>query len=546
VHDGITENLRFLVIEVEKQLRRTGEYLLLPTPEALTRIIDADDYIDNLKASIQSKSFDAATHTDNGQSGALLRSFEIVASNLERIADFCEKIILQVSYIDQPLVYARYDFGNFLRQVVRGVGHVEAALLQRDLELALKVCRVEQNLDELYAGAFQRILSELQSAERADTRSLLSLLFIAHYLERMGDALLNIGEAILSLQLGERVKLGQLRAFGACLDPVELSARLRPLSLESMAETRSGARVKCVSRRGAPHPASPALIFKQGKTHKLLQERDSITRWQELVPGVAPSIYSFHADGADSALLLEYLPGATFESILLRQPWPVVEQALEALLRKLSEVWRVTRREERIAPRFLNQLSARFADILAVHAEFGRGNARLGHKQIAAFPSLIEQLLGYDESLQAPFSVFIHGDFNLDNIIYAAEGDSVRFIDLHRSAPMDYVQDISVFLVSLFRLRCMPMPIRTRIRRTLLRFLEFARGHARSLGDATFNQRLALGVARSLATSTRFVLDTRLARSMFLRSRYILERLAELQPTGQMARFELASEVLVD
>jgi phosphate uptake regulator/aminoglycoside phosphotransferase len=548
VPDGVAENLRFLLIEVDKQLRRTGAYLQVPNQAALTQIIDADDYIDNLKASIQSKSFGAVKRSQHQPSAALLRSFEVVASNLERIADFCEKIIRQVSYIDSPRVYAQYDFSELLSQVVTGVGLVEDALFQPDLELALRVCRVEHSLDEMYAQAFQRILGQLQIAERTDTRSLVSLLFIAHYLERMGDALLNIGEAILSLQLGERIKVGQLRAFGAGLDPAELGARLSPLSLESMAETRSGARVKCISRRGAPHPASPsaALIFKQGKTQKLLQERDKILRWQELVPGLAPTIYSFHTDGPDSALLLEYLPGATFESILLRQPWVAVERALQAILHKLVEVWHRTRESQRIAPRFLRQLSERFADVVAVHPELGRGGVRLGRKHVPSFSSLIEQLLAYDERLEAPFSVFIHGDFNLDNVIYSAEHRSVRFIDLHRSAPMDYVQDISVFLVSMFRLRCMPVPIRARIRRALLRFFDFARSHAQSLGDTCFDQRLALGVARSLLTSTRFVLDRRLARSMFLRSRYILERLAELQPTGELATFELAREVLVD
>ena len=41
------------------------------------------------------------------------------------------------------------------------------------------------------------------------------------------------------------------------------------------------------------------------------------------------------------------------------------------------------------------------------------------------------------------------------------------------------------------------------------------------------------GVAPSFASSTRFVLDPHLARSMFLRSRYILESLTELERFGR-------------
>jgi hypothetical protein len=111
---------------------------------------------------------------------------------------------------------------------------------------------------------------------------------------------------------------------------------------------------------------------------------------------------------------------------------------------------------------------------------------------------------------------------------------------------MDYVQDVSVFLVSHFRLQYLETPVRRRINSTILRFHDFAREHSVRVGDRTFDQRLALGVARSLATSTRFVLDRELARSMFLRSRYVLERFVELHQAGRAGDYQLTREVLVD
>jgi phosphate uptake regulator len=549
-HEGIEENLRFLIIEVEKQLQRTGAYLVKPNKPALAKIVDGDDYIDNLKAIIQSKSFTAAAEAANSShdSVALLRTFEVIASNLERIADFCEKIIVQVGYIDRPNVYSRYDFGEFLVEVVAGVGLIEQAVFKRDVQVALAICRVEHTLDHMYAKSFKRILSELRSEGGESTQSLVTVLFIAHYLERMGDALLNIGEAILSAHLGERIKIGQLRALEDSLELTELSSHLGHLSMRAMGETKSGARVNSLSSRvdGDGDGGRRSVIFKEGKTKKLLEERDSIARWEQLMPGVAPRIYSFHDGGEDGAILFEYLPGGTFESLLLEKPWRDVTRALDSIQRKLIDVWSCTRSAEQVAPRFLQQLSTRFDDVLAVHPEFRQGDARIGDKEVASYLGLVERLLRYDESLTAPFSVFIHGDFNVDNVIYDASDDSVRFIDLHRSRMMDYVQDISVFLVSHFRLQFLETPVRRRINSTILRFHEFARAHAERIGDTTFQQRLALGVARSFATSTRFVLDPHLARSMFLRSRYILERLVELQARGRARDFQLAREVLID
>jgi phosphate uptake regulator len=548
VHEGIEENLRFLIIEVEKQLQRTGAYLERPNKTALAKIIDGDDYIDNLKAIIQSKSFGAAAEGSPSHELALLRTYEVIASNLERVADFCEKVIVQVGYIDRPAVYAKYDFSEFLVEVLAGVGLIEQAVFNRDVQVALAICRAELTIDLLYAKLFKRILTELRSGASDDTQSLVTLLFIAHYLERMGDSLLNIGESILSAHLGERIKIGQLRALEDSLELTELGSHLGHLSLKAMGETKSGARVNSLSSRDPTVEGGPprSVIFKEGKTKKLIEERDSIARWEQLMPGLAPQIYSFHDGGEDGAILFEYLPGATFESVLLKKSWKDVTQALDGIVRKLLEVWDRTQRPEPVAPRFLQQLSNRFDDVLAVHPEFRHGDARIGNKEVASFLSLVERLHEYDESLAAPFSVFIHGDFNVDNVIYDASDDSVRFIDLHRSRMMDYVQDISVFLVSHFRLQYLETPVRRRINSTIHRFHDFAREHAGRVGDASFDQRLALGVARSLATSTRFVLDRELARSMFLRSRYVLERVAELHRTGRAADYRLTREVLVD
>jgi hypothetical protein len=107
----------------------------------------------------------------------------------------------------------------------------------------------------------------------------------------------------------------------------------------------------------------------------------------------------------------------------------------------------------------------------------------------------------------------------------------------------DYVQDVSVFLVSNHRLQVFEAPVRKRINSVVLRFYRFARDFAAEAGDTTFGLRLALGLARSFASSTRFVLAPEFAKSMFMRSRYLLERVLELEDPD---KFELPEEVLVD
>ena len=61
-------------------------------------------------------------------------------------------------------------------------------------------------------------------------------------------------------------------------------------------------------------------------------------------------------------------------------------------------------------------------------------------------------------------------------------------------------------------------------------FYRIARRYADKVGDDTFELRLALGLARSFATSTRFILDKSLARNMFLRARFLIEQVLAVDP----------------
>ena len=52
---------------------------------------------------------------------------------------------------------------------------------------------------------------------------------------------------------------------------------------------------------------------------------------------------------------------------------------------------------------------------------------------------------------------------------------------------------------------------------------KFAASYAKKNNDKSFDVRLALGLARSFITSTRFILDRTLAKNMFYRGVYLLE-----------------------
>ena len=515
---SLHQNVKFLLIEVERQIARTGEYLRHPTPALAEMIHGADDYVDNLKTFIQSKCFALAVDSaGSDKTGvARLKALEVVAVNLERISDFCERVVDQVGHLQDHQVLSEVDFQPFIQQMEAGIANLTSALDSTDLQPALLACRAEREIDALYAEMIRRILDQLERGSHAQTQ--VTLLFISHYLERMGDSLLNGGEALLSARLGERIKIDQLRTLEDSL--ADVKSELGDILMHPVGETKSGARIAKLTVRDA---TQKSLIFKEGKASKLLEERDGIQRWQAAMPGIAPDIYSFHEDGDRSVVLFEYLRGHTFEALLFERSRNRLEAALRRMTATLVEVWSATRTPEPARPRFMHQLVSRLDDVRAVHPKlFARGGSIEGI-ELPAYGDLVARCSGIDADLVCPHSVLIHGDFNVDNVIYDEVDDRVRFIDLHRSRQMDYCQDVSVFLVSSFRLQSFDPVFRRHVDWVAQSFYDWACQYAAELGDTSFPLRLALGMARSYATSMRFVLDEALVREMFLKSRYILE-----------------------
>jgi phosphate uptake regulator/aminoglycoside phosphotransferase (APT) family kinase protein len=543
---AVDENLHFLILEVIRQVERTRTYLQNPSEKLLQAILTRDDYIDHLRTIIQRKCFELAREADlhDRFEIELLKSLDLITGNLERIADFCESIVGQFAYLRSQSFIDELRVADNLDALVDGLEKVESALDERDVHAALEICRIEHALDELYARTFGDILRRLD--EGGDAQSHVTSLFIAHYFERMGDSMLNIGEAILSAALGERIKIDQFRALRESMedtgafeapDPADL------VSIEALGETRSGCRIDRVSDRTGHEERM--VVFKEGAPDKLLEEKRCIDRWNETLPGFAPEVYSFQERGDSGAILFEYIAGRTFEELVLRSHPQELRAAMVQLESALLEIWSRTRIDEPVFPNFVAQLATRLKDVYELHPEFRTGTVQFGGLEVMPFGDLVERGRRLDALLSAPFSILGHGDLNVDNVIYDHARRSIRFIDLHRSRDMDYTQDVSVFLVSYFRLQVFDRPVRRRIQQVISRLHDFAREFAVRSDDPTFEARLATGLARSFASSARFVLDEEFAKSLFYRGRFLLEQLIDW-PEHDFASYRVPGEILVD
>jgi len=527
--NGIAKNFRLMVVQVTKQIETTLKLLDAPDPRLISAIQSADDYVDTQKSMIENECFKFLGHreTDDHRLVDSVRALNVITSNLERIADLSVNISRQVQYLGDAAILRRFDYRMYFDALLEGFGLIDKALFARDSSLGLRICRLEGKLDGLYRTDLQRIMSELRSAR--DVERLVTVLFILHYLERMGDALLNVGEAIIFAALGERLKIHQYRVLDEVFSTTPgIEHSITDVELESIWGTRSGVRVGTAQDVGqdASHDKAPQkVLFKGGDPNKLQRERESLQRWNQVAPGLAPAVVEYEEKDSEAALLLEYLDGSTFQYITLNSPAPILRKALDRTTQTLRMLWLDTKTNRPVNGEYLPQLKARMDDVFRVHPYLNGRHVSIGSMHAPSFKELLGEAEEIGRSLDAPFSVLIHGDFNVDNIIYNHEADTLHFVDVHRSRDMDFVQDVSVFLVSNFRQPVFVTRIRAKLEIVSLEFLRFVRAFAAEQNDGTFDARLALGLARSFVTSTRFELNRDFTTAMYHRAILLLNKL---------------------
>ncbi len=557
--EGLEENFTFMVAEVERQVRATKSFLDAPSHELYDRIVGRDDYIDNLKTVIENKCYGhfhegggaSAGANGGGPGGGLdravakrVRAVQVICVNLERVADFCVNIVQQTNYLTDHEFLRAYGYGEMFDETLSCLGRVLPAFQKADISGALSVCRAEYELDRQYKVSFDRIMGELRTGK--NVQNLITVLFIFRYLERIGDALLNIGEALIFSILGERIKIEQFEALQQTLTKTGYAGGLTGVDFKAIWGTRSGCRIgKVDSRRAGTGPGQASggaaangtlpsamgvdplgSIYKEGARAKILAEKAGLELWSRTYPGLVADVYGFHEEGDKASLLVEFLPGCNLDEVILASAQDVLDNALFVLTSTLQDIWETTRTPGPVPANFMAQLSARLPEVLQIHPGFDRPVTSVCGHEAPSTRELLELCREAEKELAAPFSVLIHGDFNVNNLVYDHRTQRLHYLDVHRSRPADYVQDVSVFLVSNFRMPVFEAHLRERIQRVMAELLGFARRFARQNGDETFEARMGLALARSLFTSTRFELNPTFSRTMCQRAHYLLERVA--------------------
>ena len=533
--ESLDDNFRFLILELEKQARDALGFFENKGGDALRSVMHRRDKIDDRKARVENDCYVVmgSGRELSDKESLRIRAMQVVCNSLERMSYLFDQMVRRVDENRNFNALGGIDIQSGFEMILTGITTLYPAFNGKSMDGALGLCNVKSRLEAL----FKPVLAKM---EKGGESVFISDLDVIHAFERLGDELLFSGEAVLFSIVGEKIRKEQFESLRKTLTESGVYDCLSKVDYKAILGTRSGCRIGWVDSQDGLF--THGSIYKEGPKEKIVKEVKANAKWQSLSPELVPAIYNVTEQGEKASMLVSYLPGKTLDHLLVESDGRAFPFAWKTLLETLILFWGETLKSEPVPSDHMVQLQKRQKDVLSVHPDFSRESLSICGTDIVSFEKMIERCAFLEKEVSAPFSVLIHGDFNLNNIIYNQKDRKICYIDLHRSRDGDYVQDASVCLVSHFRMPLFDGLRKGRINEGMGRIFTFVEDFAATRGDSLFYFRMALALARSFYTSTRFELSRPFAREMYNRSCYLLERVLAWQ--GAKEDFRLSVEVL--
>ncbi|HET9780269.1 MAG TPA: phosphate signaling complex protein PhoU [Candidatus Dormibacteraeota bacterium] len=196
---------------VESQIEGALDALRRRDPDAAEKVRRADQHLNELFRQVREQVFMViATQQPVARDLRDLVGIQYIASELERMGDYAVRIARMTGTLcglpDRPL---RAEFGLMGELAVRQVHDILEALIHRSDAESREIAAHDNEMDRLYHRVFEDLVSEMGNGTDSEgaLRSV-TLLLVAHNLERIADRVTNVAEDIVFLETGQVVELG--------------------------------------------------------------------------------------------------------------------------------------------------------------------------------------------------------------------------------------------------------------------------------------------------------------------------------------------------
>ena len=129
-----------------------------------------------------------------------------ITVDLERIGDLAEHIAERaIELVAETPIKPYIDIPR-MAELARDMLHRSLdAFVREDVDLALSVCRSDDDIDNLHDQLFRELLSFIRENPETTSRAM-RLLFVSKYLERVGDHCTNIAEMVIFMVKGRSIR----------------------------------------------------------------------------------------------------------------------------------------------------------------------------------------------------------------------------------------------------------------------------------------------------------------------------------------------------
>jgi len=208
--DEDIERLRALISQMggfaEHAIGEAMRCLVERDTEGAQRIIEEDAKLDALeieteRRAVQLIALRAPMAGDLRDVVAALK----ISGVVERIGDYAKNIAKRVAQVDGSSKIEPLSLLPEMARIATAMVHdVLDAFVERDADMAVKVCQRDQAVDDFYDSIFRTLLTHMMENPQSIGQAA-HLLFVAKNLERVGDHATNIAEMVYYAATGQHM-----------------------------------------------------------------------------------------------------------------------------------------------------------------------------------------------------------------------------------------------------------------------------------------------------------------------------------------------------
>jgi phosphate transport system protein len=204
---NLREEILYMGGLVEDQIQKAVTSLVDRDSELAKVIIERDHEVNRLDVEIDERCIKLlALHQPAGRDLRFITTGLKITTDLERIGDMAVNICERALELNQEAQLKPYiDVPRMARISQRMIRESLDAFVREDTELALKVCKDDDEVDQLNAQIFRETLTfMLENAQTISRATKISS--VSKYLERIADHATNIAEMVIFMVKGKSIR----------------------------------------------------------------------------------------------------------------------------------------------------------------------------------------------------------------------------------------------------------------------------------------------------------------------------------------------------